>query len=167
MKVWTLHFNIILLLLALASGCQTGRPAREISAIRFHMEVNADGPEAGKSVPVYRAMPVEVTVDPAPFLDERDVEQASVVDWMDGFAIQIRFTRHGAMILENTTRRSPNRRIAVCGEFGATRWLAAPLVGRPIADGTFSFTPDCTREEADRLVLGLNTVANEVKKLNK
>jgi hypothetical protein len=27
-----------------------------------------------------------------------------------------------------------------------------------------SFTPDCTREEADRLVLGLNNVAKNIRK---
>jgi murein DD-endopeptidase MepM/ murein hydrolase activator NlpD len=41
------------------------------------------------------------------------------------------------------------------------RWLAAPIITRRISNGVLVFTPDCSREEADQLVLGLNNVAKE------
>ena len=62
MKARTLHFNIILLLLALATGCQSDKPKRELSALRLHIEVNADGTPDSKPVPIYRAQPVFVNV---------------------------------------------------------------------------------------------------------
>src|SRR6185436_13746048 len=117
---------------------------------------------------IYRAHPINVSVESSPFADERDVESAVVADWMDGFAIQVTFNRHGRWMLENITRANPNRRIAVACQFDKeTRWLAAPLIGRPITDGTLAFTPDASREEAERIVRGLNNVAAEIKKKSK
>ena len=39
--------------------------------------------------------------------------------------------------------------------FPDPRWLAAPVFTKRITDGVLVFTPDCTREEADRIVKGL------------
>jgi preprotein translocase subunit SecD len=164
MKARTLHFNIILLLLALATGCQTDKSKKELSAIRLHIEVDADGNPNSKPVPIYRAQPVLVNVDPVPFIDERDLTKAAVIDWMDGFAIQLQFNEHGTLLLESITRANPNRRLAVFAHFDEDRWLAAPLLSRPISDGGFSFTPDATRAEAERIVRGLTNVVAEIKK---
>ena len=49
-------------------------------------------------------------------------------------------------------------------QFGEMRWLAAPMITRQIQDGIFVFTPDASREEAERIVRGVNNV---VAKLNK
>ena len=43
-------------------------------------------------------------------------------------------------------------------------WLAAPMTNKRISDGVLVFTPDASREEADRIVLGLNNVAKEAQK---
>jgi len=168
MKTRAAHFNIILLLLGLAIGCRTGGQKKELSAIRLYIEVvNADSSGTSKPVPIYRAKPLLVNVETEAFMDERDVEKAEVIDWMDGYAIQVHFNAHGKLVLEGTTLANPNCRIAVLAEFGESRWLAAPLVGRSITDGTFSFTPDATREEAARFVRGLNGVAALIKKNSK
>ena len=51
------------------------------------------------------------------------------------------------------------------GMFGASPdWLAAPLIRRPIADGVLTFTPDASREEAEKIVKGLNNVTEKIKK---
>ena len=87
---------------------------------------------------------------------------------MDGFAIQLEFNEHGKFMLEITTRANPNRRVAVFSKFDAEeRWLAAPLVGRPITDGRFNFTPDATRAEAERIVRGLTNAVADFKKSSK
>jgi hypothetical protein len=166
MKFQTIFYNIILLSLGLVAGCQTSDdPKKELTAIRLHIEANPDGTTFSRTVGIYRAQPVPVNIESAPFADERDVEHAAVIDWMDGFAIQLNFNRHGQWVLENVTRSNPNRRVAVEADFGAdTRWLAAPLLRRPIADGVLTFTPDATREEADRIVRGLNNVTAAIKK---
>jgi hypothetical protein len=40
--------------------------------------------------------------------------------------------------------------------------LAAPQINNHITDGRFVFTPDSTREEAERVALGLNHVAKKL-----
>jgi preprotein translocase subunit SecD len=169
MKLKAVYFNIILLSLVLAAGCQTTNDSKkERSSIRLHIEVNQDGTTFSRAVPIYRAQPVLVNVESSPFADERDVERAEVIDLMGGFAIQLQFGRHGQWMLENVTRSNPNHRVAVFSDFREdSRWLGAPLITRPIADGVFTFTPDATREEAGRLVRGLNNFAAEVKKKSK
>ena len=47
-------------------------------------------------------------------------------------------------------------------QLNAGRWLAAPLVQTHITDGLLVFTPDATREEADQIAAGLNTVAKKL-----
>jgi hypothetical protein len=44
------------------------------------------------------------------------------------------------------------------------RFLGAPLITKRITDGVFVFTPDATREEAERIVAGLNNVIAKLKK---
>ena len=50
--------------------------------------------------------------------------------------------------------------------FGELRWLAAPILQQRIRDGLLVFTPDATREEAERIVRGLKNVAKTVQKHN-
>jgi hypothetical protein len=38
------------------------------------------------------------------------------------------------------------------------------MTNKRISDGVLVFTPDASREEADRIVLGLNNVAKEAQK---
>ena len=85
--------------------------------------------------------------------------------------IQLRFNTRGAMILSGVTTANRNRRLAVFCAFSQekskdkeTRWLASPMLNRPITDGLLTFTPDATREEAIRIVKGLNEVVAEIKK---
>ena len=166
------RFNIYLgLLLAtvLAGGCQTAaRKNKEISTLRLHLEVNPDGTDRNKPVPVYRASPVMISVERTPFLHEANVTKAELVDATGGFAIQIQFDRQGAWLLEQYSTAHKGKRFAIFSQFGETaaqcRWLAAPLVSRNITDGLFVFTPDATREEAERIVAGLNAVAKKLEK---
>jgi hypothetical protein len=51
------------------------------------------------------------------------------------------------------------RRVAVWSKWTEGRWLAAPQVMKPIEDGVLVFAIDGTREEAERIVRGLNNVA--------
>jgi hypothetical protein len=44
------------------------------------------------------------------------------------------------------------------------RWVAAPTMTERIADGRLVFAPDATREEAERIVHGLNRVAELTRK---
>jgi hypothetical protein len=163
MKVQTILFNIILLL-GLAAGCRTADDRKEFSTIRFHMEANPEGGWTTVTAHIYRENSVPVPVEKSPFLDERDVARAAVMEELGGFYLQIEFNRHGTLLLETMTRTNPGRRIAVHSEFPESRWLAAPQINRPISNGVLTFTPDASREEAERIVRGLNNVAAKAKK---
>lgn len=166
------RFNTYLLLalcLSLTGGCQTAESKRknELTTLRLHLEVNADGTQHNEPVPIYRAKPILVNVEKKPFVDEGNMAKAEVIDVLGGFAIQIQFDRQGTWLLEQYSTANKDRHIAIFSQFGETRWLAAPVISQRIANGLFTFTPDATREEAERIVLGLNNVAREVKKRSK
>jgi len=173
-RVFNLYFAFALCLVALGSACSTTRgksgatkKGKEISTLRLHLEVNADGTERNGPVPVFREQPVMVNVNKEFFLNEGDVVEALVVEAMGGFALSVHFDPHGKLLLDTVTTSNKGRRIAIFsrfGEVGKARWLAAPLIRQRITDGVLTFTPDATREEAERIALGLNQVAKELKK---
>jgi hypothetical protein len=158
MRSQTILFNIILLL-GLVAGCQTADNQKEFTTITFHLEANPDGGWNSTAVPIYRENPIPINVEKSPFLDNRDVARADVVEEAGGFSLQIVFNRHGTLLLETTTRSNPGRRIAIKCQFPESRWLAAPQVNYPISNGVLTFTPDASREETERIVRGLNNTA--------
>jgi len=171
MKIQRLRFNTYFLCLCVSllfAGCETTKEGRrknkELTLMRFHAETNSDGTERTQSVPVYRANPSAVTIMKVPFLDEGSVAQAAVVDTPGGgFVISVQFNRHGSLLLDNITTTFRGQRIAIMAVFNETRWLAAPQIIKRITDGILTFTPDSTREEAERIVRGLNNVAKKLK----
>ncbi len=54
--------------------------------------------------------------------------------------------------------------MAIAAEFGQMRWIAAPVIKERLGDGVLVFTPDTTRQEAERIVSGLTRVAELVRK---
>jgi hypothetical protein len=177
MKSWIRLFNCFLLmgLLAVPLACRSAatKPAetkskkKEATIFRVHLEVNSDASGRNHVVPILRSSPMLVCVDNNPLLNEGNVDKATVVESNGLFSLQILFNDQGKRILEMTTIASKGQRLAIYSEFGSARWLAAPLITRPILDGMLVFTPDASREETDRIVRGLNNVAEEMKKRNK
>lgn len=171
MKSCLRSFNIYLLLVAIlfSFGCSTSeakKKKKEQSTIRLHLEVPSDG--TGRSGPVeVTSQKIPVNVERDPFMMEDEVAHASVVDTVGGFAIKLDFTAHGALKLDMVTTSNKGSRIAILGQFPKSRWLAAPLITKRIGSGSLVFTPDCTREEADRFVNGLNNVAEKARKAEK
>jgi hypothetical protein len=169
MKMPRPGFNIYLLLLviSLAAACKTPeerKKSKEASTLRLYLETSRDGSDHTSGVPIYRENPTRVRIDREPFLTEADLESAAVVDMRGGFAIQAQFNGHGALVLEGVTVAHKGQRIAVQSYFGESRWLAAPVITRRITNGELTFTPDATREEADRIVRGLTNVVAKIKK---
>lgn len=164
------RFNTYLALALMAvilAACQfAGMGSRELSTLRFHLEANLDGTDHNVPACIFRGHPVLIGIERTPFLDESSVAEAKVVDTLGGFAVQIRFDRRGGWVLEEYSTAHKGKRFAIFSEFGNTaaqaRWLAAPRVSQHIADGIFVFTPDATREEAERVVRGLNNVAHKI-----
>ena len=170
-------FNIYLCALLVAAafgaaGCKTTeqkKKDKEATSLRFHLEVNRDGTQGNSPVPVYRKSPINVNISRQPFLDEGYITEAAVVDVdnMGGFGIRVRFDDHGRGVLESVTTSYKGQRIVIYAQFGEVRWLAAPVIKQRISDGEFVFTPDATREEADRIVRGVNNVVKAVRKQSK
>jgi preprotein translocase subunit SecD len=170
MKVLTGHFNIYLvmaILLGLACGCQTSKK-NLTAALRVHIEASPDLPDTSLQISVVRSDPVLMTIKREPFLTEANVIQAKIINAQGGFAIEVKFDENGSWLIEQYSAANPGRHFAIFCQWGKTvaegRWLAAPFISRRISNGTLTFTPDCSREEADKLVPGLNETAKQIRK---
>ena len=164
-----------LALLFATPGCQTGHEEKKKDkgshpCSSLHQEVNRDGAEDNEPVPIFRENPVYVNVSKSAFVDiSADLAEASgVVDDLGGFFPSGSSSIGGARYCcKSVTTANRGRRIAVFATFGQKRWLASPVISKPISNGIFTFTPDATREEADRIVKGLNNVSAKIKKEDK
>jgi preprotein translocase subunit SecD len=168
MKNSLARINIILALLFLPLlGCKTPEEkakAKQATFLRLFLETNRDGTPHNYDIQVYRKSPITMTVERDAVLDEDFMQSADLVDVdaLGGFAIKIVFTPEGARRLDTLTISNKGKHLAVQARWTETRWLAAPLITKRISNGVFIFTPDATREEAERIVGGLKNV---IKKL--
>lgn len=168
MKIGFWAFNTYLLLLALfMSSCKTTEERKEYSTFRMHIEANPDGTRYNGPVNIGRSDPFVVNIENSPFITEYHVENASVIDSVGGFEIMVQLNLQGTRLLEQYSLAARDKRAAIFSNFEQVRWLAAPKLSRKISDGVLAFTPDCTREEADRIVHGLNNLVKQIKKGNK
>ena len=159
--------NIIFATVVLLSiSCKTSGNAkdRKYSLMNFHLEATPDGTGRTGYVPIYRATPIHIGIKSQAFLDVGYITQASVVEAIGGFSIRIQFNEIGTKRLQTITTTKRGHRIAIHSNFEDSRWLAAPMIDRTITNGIFIFTPDATREEADRIVEGINNAAEDLAK---
>lgn len=147
---------------------QLDKKGKERTFLRIHMTEKPDGTGRNSLVTVYRAQPIVISVHQSQFLDEANIEKAEVIDDVGGFAIKLQFDRRGTIQLGNISTAYKGKQIAIVAWFGdgpdKLRWLAAPYLTRPIENGTLIFSPDATREEAERICLGLNNTAKQIEK---
>ena len=168
-------FNLYLtlaVLLASMVGCKTphSEDRKVLSTLRLHLETRPDPMGRTEVAEVYRGSPVKFSIDKAPFLTEASVQDAKVIDVTGGFALQIQFDRQGSWLLEQYTSANRTKHIVVVSQFvepgedklNKGRSLAAPQINNHITDGLFIFSPDASREEAERIALGLNHVAERL-----
>lgn len=165
---FNLYLSLFALSLLLDSGCQTlgGNPRKEITALRLHRVVDPNAGIPSIKTRVYRETPFEINVESNPFLSERDILNAAVVNDLESFFIKLTFNRHGTIVLDTVTTEGKDRRIAIFAQFPESRWLAAPIYNQRINDGVLFFTPDASRSEAERIVRGLNNMAKKLKTKN-
>jgi preprotein translocase subunit SecD len=170
------RFNLILILLFCASlGCNTTNSKKEknesdkskqATLMRFHIETNPDPSGGGRTtqVSIGRSNLERLTIQTEAVLDEGFIKKAEVVDADDlgSYAIKITFDDAGARRLETISVEDRGRRLAITASWTENRWLGAPRLTKRITNGEFVFTPDATREEADRIVNGLQNVSKKV-----
>ncbi|HVU28139.1 MAG TPA: hypothetical protein VHG71_10450 [Verrucomicrobiae bacterium] len=176
MKVCARQFNLFLTLVILAGficGCSTEskeakKEKKQIAALRVHIEVSRNDISSKQTVSVLRSDPVMVTIADDPILTEANIIAARIIDAPGGFAIEVQFDEIAMSLLEHYSATNPGRHFVIFGQWGEKlangRWLAAPLITHRIANGILAFTPDCSREEANQLVLGLNNLAAQMNK---
>ena len=171
MKVLARQFNLYLALATLLGGfcgCQLNPQNKVDGALRVHISTNPDPAGASQTISVLRSDPVLVTIKNEPILTEADIVSAKVIEATGGFALEIKFDENGTWMLEQYSAANPGSHFVIFGQWGDKlangRWLANPIITRRISNGTLVFTPDCSREEADQLVLGLNNAAKAIHK---
>ena len=150
----------------LVAGCGTSeerKRKKEESNLRIHVESDASA-DHSSAISVIRSAPIRLNIEREPVLDERHVEVSTILDQLGGFVVEIKLTRQGTWILERTTVVSRGRHLAIFSTFGESRWLAAPLITAKNSTGRITFTPDCTREEAERFVRGLNNLTHKMER---
>lgn len=162
------------LTLTLLCGCKTEQQKQQEKAkkvggaLRVHIEAGSSDAGSTQTISVLRAAPVLVTIVDEPILTEASLISAKVIDTPGGFAIEVKFDEISTSLLEQYTADNPGKHLVIFGQWGDKlangRWLAAPLITHRISNGTLAFTPDCSRAEADQLVLGLNNVAAKINK---
>jgi hypothetical protein len=152
----------------LLSACQTTKRDELASALRVYIETVPDGISTNQTAFVVRAHPMAFPVASVPVLTEASIVAVRTIDTQGGFAIQVQFDEMGTYTLEHYSASNLGKHFVIFGQWGKTvadsRWLAAPLITRRMGDGKLVFTPDASREEADRLVLGLNEAIKQIHK---
>ena len=169
MKSWRRNINAIfcaLALLSLFSACGTTsqKKKKDEAIIKIHLERVADNKSDQSDVPVYRANPVYIHIDTTDILNNYDIANASVVDIEGGYGIRLVFNDHGARVLENISARNAGKRLVIYASWPEVRWIAAPRITGRIGNGELVFTPDTTREEAEKIVKGANAVTEKMAK---
>jgi len=175
MKFRPSRFNTYLWLLVLTWGvwgCHTApkekqAPKKGYSAVSFHIEVTRDGTDKNSTVTIGRQVSFPLNVTKNPFLETSHLTGVSLMDdGMGGFGLKFLFDRQGSWLLEQYTVANKGRRIAVLAELDDFQWIAAPLITQKISDGVFTLTPDASREEAEKLVLGLKKSIKKIRSRN-
>jgi hypothetical protein len=171
MKSRSRLFNgfLCLALAAAVAGCKTSeerKRAKEMSTLRVHVESDRGSTDSSSAISVHRSSPVLLNISREAVLDEGNVSAARVVDEAGGlFAVEIQFDRRGSWILEHATVANKGRHLAIFSQFGnQARWLAAPVMHAKNSSGLMRFTPDATREEAERFARGLNNLARKIER---
>src|SRR5436190_4114062 len=175
MKIGTFRFNTyfaVALAALLAAGCASSKSdpdeagkkkkKRQEVVLKLHLEINADGTERVGTATVGRSAPFTISVEKKEFLNELQVVKAGLLDSLGAYSIALQFDKKGSWILDQYSTANKGRHIAVWAEYGEVRWIAAPKITQRLSDGRFIFTPDVTREDAEKIVDGLNYVAEKI-----
>ena len=134
-------FNLIFIFTALLlGGCQTDKPKvdpkekaaaekqkaelkalqkkykKEKAFIQIFVEIGRDS--GGRTISILRQNPVYFNTQTNALLDSRNIVDATVVDYLDGFGIQLQFDEHGRFVLDTTTTANKNRHLLVRAQFG-------------------------------------------------
>ena len=156
--------TLLLATLALAPGpgCAARDPhGNKIkpAQLRLHLESYQDVSERLITVTLGRAAPFSFSVEKGPFLKDDQIVAAALAEGDGLYAIKIKLDHQGETILNQLSSANSGKRIAVWADFGEVRWIGSVRIEKRITNGELIFTPDTTREEAEKIVDGVNHLA--------
>jgi hypothetical protein len=160
-RLWPFNLYFLAALLLWTSGCASSQKRadkKQLTAMRLHLEGRRSGLSSYQAT--FRTG-LTLDADPSPKLSDYDLSSVTLVDSPTGFAIQLQFNDHGRLVLDNITSAYRGKRLLIFAQWDQGRWIAAPQMNQRISSGVLVFTPDTSREEAERIILGLN---NAIKK---
>jgi hypothetical protein len=172
------HFNwyllcLVMLALTLGTGCTSIEDRRKNRAfyteLWFHRVPPQNTPETNR-VMIIELAGMRMPVERRPWLTEENLVDASVIDSPGGgYGLELRFDDHGRLLLESFSSANRGQHVAIFVRYGVRkdqkevpleeRWLAAPLISRPIVEGIVTFTPNVPKPELYRIVDGLQKAA--------
>ena len=155
------------LAVVLLTGCVSTGPGKgdtDLSTIRVHLETNPDNIGMSRRIQV-GPEPLQSFSVAGPALGEMHLLAAQLWEGNAGeYAVHLQFDRQGAQMLEMYSMSYRGKRLAIFSQFPHPRWVGTFRMDRRIGDGTLLFRPDATRDEAQRLVTGLNKAVAKLKK---
>lgn len=132
---------------------------RKPAQLRFHLEANNDVPDRLTTVTLGRAAPFSYTVARWPMFKDDQVVAATLLEKDGLYSIRIKLDHQGGTMLNQLSSANNGRRIAVWADFGEVRWIGSIFIAKRITNGELTFTPDTTKEQAERIVDGVNYLA--------
>lgn len=127
----------------------------------MHLPANDSIPASRRVSIVLRTPALSLQINSIPVLREADLDGAELTGEGEDFQMRLLFNTHGTIELD---RVSNNNRDELLVVFINDKPVAAPQLKRRIVDGILEFTPDLTREEAEKLVEGLRATIAYLKK---
>ena len=106
-----------------------------------------------------RAAPFSYTVARGQFLKDDQIVAAALIEKDGLYSIRLKLDHQGETILNQLSSANNGRRIAIWADYGEVRWIGSVLIEKRMTNGELTFTPDTTKEEAERIVDGVNYLA--------
>lgn len=160
MRVMKFACTSLVLAAVALTGCAS-KPPKDATSMSMHLAATPSLPETRRLPVVLRMPSISLQVDRIPVMTERELEKVELTGEGDAFGMRFVFNTSGTIRLDTLTTDKRGSVIVVC--FNGVP-VAAPLIRERIVDGFFEFTPDVTRQEAEKLAAGVNKLIAYLKK---
>ncbi len=145
------------------TACVT-KPPKNMTTLRIHVPATeASSPQRRMQVAI-RVPELTLQVDAQPVLTEADLDHAQVTGEGENLGLRLYFNTHGTIVLDTVSLNYRSQMLVIMINGAA---IGAPLIKDRIVDGVFEFTPDLSREQAEKIVAGLNATAAYLAKVQK
>jgi hypothetical protein len=153
-----LGFLLMLCLLEL-TACNSA--PKNAAILRMHLPASPAATPIRRMPVTIRTPALTLEVDRLPVLSEADLDHVDLTGEGDNFGIRLFFNTHGTIMLDTVSLNNRGQLLVIIIN-GVP--VAAPQLRERIVDGVFDFTPDISREEAEKIVKGLNASAEYIRK---